>query len=380
MESREEFLASLCEIERWLQDNRIEAGRWLPRLLALSGPDLSRELARHPELQPGISRLLLEVADDTVGRNPARAHELTTAVIDSVGSDLSLPRHEQAPDLRARAWTAHAGALRGLGRRLEALAAIAEAAAASGTLFAAAWNLALVQVEEARILHDMGESTEALFLIRRSAEMILLHSDVKRYVRVRMYEVLILWEVGERVAAAEVWRTMAREAAQRGDAVFMALLESATAVFQLRHGGAEAAARLFEIAHDAFDHAGLTREAVRARWGVAEAAVARRRFHDAISEYYKVQALALADGNLREAALASVEIVELLRITGRNGEVPRLAHSQISVFADAGQENAVKSWLLLRDFAMLGQLTPERVDVLRCFFRNFVLQPNVRLE
>ena len=35
----------------------------------------------------------------------------------------------------------------------------------------------------------------------------------------------------------------------------------ATAVFQLRHGGAEAAARLFEVAHDLFDDEGLTREA-----------------------------------------------------------------------------------------------------------------------
>jgi hypothetical protein len=122
-----QFMAGLAVMERWLQHNKAEAERWLPRLLELSGPDLSQELARHPELQPGISRLLLEVVDDTVSRDPARAHELTTMVIEYTGSNMSPPRHRMEPFLCANAWTAHAAALRGLERHLEALAAIAVA-------------------------------------------------------------------------------------------------------------------------------------------------------------------------------------------------------------------------------------------------------------
>jgi tetratricopeptide (TPR) repeat protein len=381
MESFAQFLAGLDKMERWLQHNKAEAERWLPRVLALSGPDLSLELARHPELQPGISRLLLEVVDDTVSRDPARAHELTTVVIEYAGTNMSRPSHRMEPFLRANAWTAHAVALRGLDRHLEALAAIAAALDACRERYvgARAWSTALAEVVEAQIFHDMGQSAEALRLIRGAAEVILLHGDVKRYVQVRMYEALILWETGERTGAAEVWRTMAREAALRGDALFMAVLESAIAVFQLRHGGAEAAARLFEIAHGVFDTEGLTREAIGARRGMAAAAAARGRHHDAISEYYKVQALALAAGSLREAALASAEIVELLLLAGREREVLPLANSMVSVFTDAGQQNAVNSWLLLRDFALMQQLTRDRVDVLRTFFRDFVMQPDARL-
>jgi hypothetical protein len=377
-ESFAQFLSGLHKMERWLEANKAEAAQWLPHLLELSGPDLSCEVARHPELQPGISRLLLEVVDDMAGRDAARAHELTTVVIEYAGSNISPPSHRMEPFLRANAWTAHAAALRGLDRNLEALAAIAAALDACRERYvgARAWSTALAEVVEAQILHDMGESTEALRLIRGGAEVILFHGDVKRYVQVRMYEALILWETGDGNGAADVWRSMAREAAQRGDALFMAVLENAVAVFQLRHGGAEAAARLFEIAHCIFDNEGLTREAIRARRGIAEAAATRGRLHDAISEYYKVQALALAAGNLREAALASAEIVELLLMTGREREVLPLTNSMVSVFTDAGQQNAVLSWLLLRDFSGLEQLTPARVDVLRNFFRNFVMQPH----
>ena len=213
----------------------------------------------------------------------------------------------------------------------------------------------------------------ALRLIRRGAEVILLHGDVKRYVQVRMAEALILWETGERDGAAEVWRTMAREAALRGDALFMAVLQNAIAVFQLRLGGAEAAAGLFEIAHDTFDHEGLTGEAIQARRGMAEAAVARGRINEGISEYYKVKALALAAGNLRQAALAAAEIVGLVLLTGRNREIDPLADSMVSLFSNAGQEHAMHTWVQVRQFAMHGRLTPSDVQGLRSYFQRFVL-------
>ena len=368
-----QFVATLMKLDRWLEDNKSEARKSLPCLLELSGPELSQELQRHPELQPGLSRLLLEAAEETVSHDPARAHELTAAVIEFLGSARARDCREMEPSLRANAWTVHASALRSLERPLEALAAITAARDACLKAYVSDWSGALGKVVEGQILHDMGESAEALRLIRSGAEVILLHGDVKRYVQVRMYEALILWDGGERTGAAEVWRTMAREAAQRGDTLFMAVLENAIAVFQLRHGGAEAAAGLFEIAHGVFDQEGLTGEAIQARRGMAEAAVARGRINEGISEYYKVKALALAAGNLRQAALAAAEIVELVLPTGRNGEIEPLADSMTRVFAHAGHEHAMHTWLQVRQFAMFGRLTPSDVQGLRSYFQRFVL-------
>lgn len=380
METAGQVRPSPLEVGRWLQDNRSEAERWLPRLLDLSGPMLSRELADHPELQPGLAQLLLGVADDLAERYPIRAHELTTAVIAYVASNRSLPHARMAPYLLGQAWATQAAALRGVGRHGEALAAVAAARDAYATAHVTAWHIAVAEVIEAQILHEMGERAEALRLMRRAAEVILLHGAVERYVEVRMHEARMLCDAGDRVAAAQVWRTTAREAAERRDTVFMAFLENAVGGFQLRHGGADAAARRFEVAHDVFDTAGLTREGVRARRGVAEAAVARGRFHDAISEYYKVQGLLLAAGNLLDAAVASAEIVELLLIVGRHREILPLAALLVRTLADGANQSAAHAWRFVEEHARAGDLTRDAIVRVRRFLQDLPLQPNARFE
>ena len=65
---------------------------------------------------------------------------------------------------------------------------------------------------------------------------------------------------------------------------------------------------------------------------------------------------ALAAGSLRDAVLASAEIIELLVLSER--EVLPLVNSTVSMFTDAGQQNAVNSWLLLREFALMERLIP----------------------
>jgi len=55
-----------------------------------------------------------------------------------------------------------------------------------------------------------------------------------------------------------------------------------------------------------------------------------------------------------------------------------LANSMVSVFTEEAQQNVVNAWLLLRDFAEMKRLTPDKVDVLRSFFRRFVMQPDAR--
>ena len=356
------------------------ARRLLPSLLGLSGPDLSRELLRHPGLQPDISRLLLDVVDDTVERNPVRAHELTSAVIEYVVADMPLPDAWMAPYLRGEAWTAHATALRGIERHLDALDAIAVAYALYQTALMNTWHIAAAEVVEAEILHDMGEGEEALLMIRGAAPVLLDLGDGERYVRVRMREALILHEAGQRSVAVEVWRSTARVAWERGDFVLMALLESAMAIFALRHGRAGQAARLFELAHDVFDCAGLTGEAIQARRWVAETAVARGRFNDAISEYYKVQALCLATADVGGAALAGVEIVELLCIAGRDREVTRVADFLVDMFADAERDGEAQAWTFIRESAYAGELSPGAIDRVRRFLNDLPLQPNARFE
>jgi tetratricopeptide (TPR) repeat protein len=359
----------------------VSAERLLPSLLELSGPDVSRALFRHPELQPDLSQLLLGVVNDTVERSPVRAHELTSAVIEYVAADVPLDRNPwMAPYLRGNAWTAHAAALRGIGRYRDALEAIAAAHDRYQMASGNAWHIAAAEMVEAEILCELEQGEEALQLIVPAAAVLLGHGDVERYVRVRMREALILCEAGNRSAAAEVWRGTGRVAQERGDFVLMGLLECAMGTFELRHGRADEAARHFERAYDIFDGAGLRREAIQARRGVAEAAVARGRFNEAISEYYKVQGLWIAAGNVAEAALAALENIELLRIAGRDGKVIGLADFLANMFADAGRDGEAQAWTFIRESASTGELTLGSIEGVRRFLSKLPLQPNAKFE
>ena len=49
----------LRDLKQWIQDSMTEAERALPDLLDLPGPAMARELARRPDLRPGVLQFLL---------------------------------------------------------------------------------------------------------------------------------------------------------------------------------------------------------------------------------------------------------------------------------------------------------------------------------
>ncbi len=371
------MLAAVQHAQRWMAENKSEAERWLPYLLDLDGPSLSRELEQHPELRPSIIQLLATVAHEACERSPERAHKLTAVLIEHTAWDALPLLAFMVPIRKGEVWSVHASALRGLGRYEEARHAIAVAIDFLRRQVSTAWHIANAEVIEAQIRHDQGQRAEALVLIRRAAEMLLRHGDRERYVQARMIETSMRWDAGHHQAAGEVWSAAAEEALQRGDKVLLAFWEIRIGMFQLRDGSAEKAARRFAAAHRAFDSAGLSREAARALWRLAEASAARGRIHDAISEYYKVQALMLADGNVGEAARVSVEIVEMLLIAGRDQEVLPLAAALVDRFTAAGlPRNALQPWTFVEQRARTGRLTHEEIAGVRGHFEELSLRPN----
>ncbi len=376
MEDRQ--LANLLAIQRWIEENDAEAKRWLPRLLELDGPGLRRELNRHPRLRPGIIRLLTAVAVEACERSPERAHELTSVLIEQTGRPVPAFLSLHVSIVRGEAWCAHASALRCLGRYGKAREAIDTAIdILEEEEFISSWNIARAEVIKAQILHDQGHRARALALIRRAAETILMYGDREHYAQARMIETSMRWDAGEHAAAGEVWSAAAEEALQRGDTILMAYFDSRIGMFRMLGGGFEAAAGHFAAAHEAFDAAGLPREAARALWRLAEATAARGRFHEAISEYYKVQALMLADDNAGEAALVSVEIVELLLITGRDDEIPPLVENLLERCTAAGLPwNAIEAWTFVGQRARAGLLTRDEIARVRSHFETLSLRPN----
>jgi tetratricopeptide (TPR) repeat protein len=371
------------EVEQWLSASVAEAERELPRLLDLPPHLLRQELEERPELRtPGMIQSLLDVVHKSLERFPVRTLELTsTLVIAAAGMEVPPPRRSVARRLQGQAWTEHARALLTMRRLPEAAEAIALARELFRQTPASGWYVATADLLDARIQHDLGRRDEALRLAGDAASLFALGRDHDRYLQARALEVWMLWTGGDRDAATRIWETVAGDAVERGDELLLAHLHRKVGVLELRYGSAQEAASLLAAALHVFVKAGLREEAVRAGWNYAEAVSALGRPHEAISEFYKVQAELLSLGHLVDAALASAEILELLLLAGREGEALRLADTLVFTFNETGLSlNALEAFTWLRACARRGELTREAVKEVRWYFEDLPQQPNARFR
>lgn len=369
------------ELELWFQASLAEADRLLPDLLDLPASVLRQQLTARPELRTaGMVQRLTEAAQAALHRFPLRARELTAVAVELAAS-ISLPEGAAtlADLLQGEAWREHANALLGLLETDEAQRAIDRARSSFRRLCAGERYQATVDLIEAGMLHDLDRREEALLLVRRAATVFAVVRDHEHYIEAQMLEARMLREAGDRRASTAVWRATVDVAQQRGDRLLMARFESWIGRFELRHGDPAEASSFFFAALTVFDEAGLETEATRARRGLAEAAAARGRIHEAISEFYKVRAELLAAGSVIDAAIVSCEILALLLEGGREAELTALAHTLVTSFRDAGMtQGALEAFTHLRARALAGNLTSDDIVNVRRYFEDLGQRPNGR--
>jgi tetratricopeptide (TPR) repeat protein len=375
--------ADLHELERWFQAVLAEADRLLPDLLDLPASVLRQQLRARPELRTaGVVQRLTETAHAALDRYPLRARELTSIAVEQADS-LSLPEAARtlAHQLQGLAWREHASALLGLLETDEAQRAIDLARSSFGRMWAGERYQATVDLIESGMLHDLGRRDEALLLVRRAAAVFATVSANEHYIEARMLEARMLREAGDQRACTEVWRATVDMAMQRGDGILMARFESWIGELELREGDPAEAGEFFFAALTVFDEAGLKAAATRARRGLAEAAAARGRIHEAISEFYKVRAELLAAGSVIDAAIVSCKILALLLERGRQGELIALAHTLVGTFCEAGMtQGALEAFTYLRSRTSgdENRLTSDDVVAVRRYFEDLGQRPNAR--
>lgn len=357
--------SALRELEEWTQQGRAAAEARLPALLDLPLEAMSRALAGDPLLRAGVIQLLLPRLHESLALQPRRVHELTAVLVEHGELEVVPSLESAARYAVGQAWIAHAAALHALRRFAEARLAIATALELFRRKPDSHWYLARAEAVEAEILHDLGHTAAALRQIRRAAHAILEFGDRQRYVQARMSEAWMHCAAGDLPAAGEVWRSVSEEALQRGDRILEAHLAGAIGAYELRRGHAEAAARHFQSAHEAFTAAGLPHDAVRALRNFAEARVARGQFHAAISDYYAVRDQLLRAGDLPGATLALVEILDLLLLAGRESRIPPLSGLLAGTPIHA-----------LQDRAASGRLTRDDLAAARAHLHQLPLRPN----
>jgi hypothetical protein len=374
--------SSLRDLQQWLSASEAEAARLLVELLDLPASVLRRELRARPEWRtPGMMKHLLSVAHDARDRFPARAYELTSIVVHYVRS-MAVPRSfaSVVRMVQAEALREHAHALYGVGRLEKARRAIRAARALFEAMRATNWHLATLDLVEAPILHDLGHPREALQVIRAAAPQFAMARDHARYLQACMLEMWMLTAAGDRAGAARLGQAAHEFARQHGDAALMGHFSAKLGLLELRNDRAEEASALLVIALQQLDEAGLTSDAIRVRWHLAEALVARGRSYEAISEYHKVRAQLLATGSLIDAAIASAEILLLLLLDeGRAPELAALTVNFVHGFRDAGLPlHAMEPFAYLRGRAESETLNHEDAVAVRRYFEDLRQHPRAR--
>ena len=368
----------LRDVELWFGDSVAEADALLPEVLDMTQEALRQAMAARPELRTvGMMHRLTSVAAGALARMPRRAYELTSIVMGHGGSSDFAPADAMARRVEAQAWKEHGRALRALGRKHEARAALAGARERFAQLPASVWYLATVDLVDAGILADLGDREAALKLIRSASNVFAQHGDWERYVEAQMIESAMFWSAGDRASALEVWEITAEAARQRADRTLLAHLKSSVGLFELQHGNADGAAGLLTAALAVFVDAGMTPEAIRTRRNLARASAIRGRLHDAISELYKVRAELLAAGTVGEAGIVSLEILELLLGVNRLDEAASVLESGIPPLRDAGMTaNALQAFTHLLTKLETESLTHDDVAFVRDYLEDFPQQPN----
>jgi tetratricopeptide (TPR) repeat protein len=377
--------SGLRETQRWLSASIDEAQKLLPMLLALPAVELHRHVAANPPLRTaGVLHALLGVADDAIECVPHRTLVLTAVIIQHASS-MEVPAGvpSMAVLLEGQAWRSRADALRRLGR----LERAREAVAAARALFAKApvnnWFLARLDLVEAPLLEEAGDRAAAMERIERAARVFGDYRDLDRYVQTVMMRASMMWGAGERDAAARFWRDASEAARERRDTALMATLEARIGLFELEHGDARHAAEMLESGLTLMDRCGLKKEAAHTRRHMAEAAAARGRVHEAISELYKVHAELVAVGAIRDAALVSTRILELLLLEGRESAVVGATEMFVRTLDGRMPSRAFDAVTWLERRARAAALSHEDVRAVGLYFEeapeNLDLQPHAWL-
>jgi tetratricopeptide (TPR) repeat protein len=310
----------------------------------------------------GFVRQLLIHADSLLGSAPADAVDacaLAVEIADSIATqhysfDLVL-------STRAHAAREHAFALFYVGRFVDALAAVQRSEHRFRQLSLPEFELARVTLVRALIYRATDRIEEAISLSRQAAQTFAAFGDRQRFLKARMTEAAMLFSRRAAADALSVWGSLEQELATSGGVTFGMLLQNIGCCHR-DLGHIDDAQSYFRRATELYEQLGIQVESVRTRWAIAQLLVSTSRFGEALPILREVWA---AFGQLHidgDAALAALEVVEVLLILDQPDDVPAICRVLLDRFAGNGMTSAtVTALAFLREAVAAGRATPPLV-------------------
>lgn len=367
-----QWVRRVTALMRRMHDERIAAEEVVTSQLKGSSADWRAKLALVGELQTiGMIDALLGRSDAHLNSRPADALELTSVAVE-IADAMRIDAYpfDLVISARARTWRDHAFVLFYLGRFAEALRAVDRADQLFRQIPVHDFDLARVNVIRAVIYRATERLAEAIPLAREAAATFISFGDRERYAKARMSEAAMLLSSGDVADALDIWKSLEDDQAIAGD------VSSAMVLHNIGHccrlmGQLDRAADYFIRAIDRYKLFGATVEIIRTRWLLGQIYVAQSRFEQALpilrESWHSFDALRIEG----DAALAALQVVELLLILDRPAEVPGICRSLLDHFTRNGlTSRAATALAYLREAVAMGKATPALVRHVHDFIRD----------
>ncbi|HEX6096909.1 MAG TPA: hypothetical protein VF432_11340 [Thermoanaerobaculia bacterium] len=279
-------------------------------------------------------------------------------------------------ELRGSAWKERANALRFLGRYDEGLESLQRAERAYQKLTFPAFGLASVAYLRAGILLEQqryGEATEAAVIAERAFCSL---SDAERQMGALHLRAYIAFELRQFETAIQLFRRVSEYGEERNDALWIARAAQALGNCYLDAQNAAEASMQFHTALTLFRELGQRTEIIRTEWGVARLIMHGGNLDEAIRRLRAVVAGLISTGMVTDAALAGLDLTEILLSREQMRQIVALTKHLFTVFIKAGMlTGALTAIAYLKEAAESGRLTNADVAAVRSFLRRAERQP-----
>ena len=328
---------SLRELAWKIEEERAVAREQLEPLLQSPQRFEAASVDGDPEfLSSGVVEVLTSAAEALHEQRPQFALVLADTAI-SIATKLAGVDELRSPSLLGYARLERAKVLFIIGRyrECEEELRLADVAFRSDE-YATDWDHARVALVRANACVETHRLDEAIEEANEAASVFEVFGDTARYLAARMIEGNVLFMRRDYTAAAHVLDALAAEARDAGDKMHLALSSQSAGNCYIELGELSTAEARLVQALALWNELGVPVERVRTNWSLGVLARARGDFDLAITRITEAYRAFDALGIINDAAIARLELAELLLLADRTAEVPDVLRGVVVSFAGEG--------------------------------------------
>lgn len=326
----------------------------------------------------GVVRQLLERVRPTMDAgSPANALRIAELAVE-VSNELNVAEYPSdfVIGVRAQALRDHAYALAYVGRYPDALRILDRAENLFKQSVLPEYELARLKLVRAFAYPNIDRAAEAVVLAREAAEIFLRFGQRKRYIDARIYEAGMLYNAGRVKDALPIWLEL-ESVPDLNETTRILLMQNIGCAFQQIRKFSDAI-RYLSRAAEGYERLDIKPRLVHTRWILARTMLLSKSAAEAVpllrESWRQFESLEME----ADAALAALDLVEALLVTGSVEQVPAICRALLDRFTRAGMNSpAVTALAYLREAVAAGQANRTLVRHVQKFLRELPKEPSL---